>query len=403
MNKLIQKYKELTNKYNYLCFKIKGDKKFTLGIVSNNGPIIIELDNKYYDMFNVKRVYDLNNFDNIIPANKSVLDLTNFDNVSYFIIRNNTLYDYYGNLETVIVPNTVLKIGYEAFKDNIFIKNVIAENTTEIVHYAFRNNPNLMSLYVPNCTWIGNILNCPNLKDYTLSGFICGFINEDNKYENSTITIGMTSYTFDSSIEEEFMKKFSVIKDNPNEQIQLVKLSKNERLFRSVNNDKRNQTIIALANTERLFSSLPDTIKDIFYMTNHELYIVDCLPEAGWYIEEDKSIILREDGILLSFYHEFGHMIDAYLNHISSTEDFIRIYKMEANNLYKSDNSSLRYKLFDHCTKDEHEYFAESIQRYLRKDESFLLDCPNTYNFIKEIFKELENNHNYNYLLKLDK
>lgn len=403
MNKIIQKYKELTHKYNSLCFKIKGDKKFTLGIVSNNGPIIIELDNKYYDEFNVKKIYDINNFDNVIYADDSILNSTVFDNVSYFIIKDNTLYDYYGNCETVIVPSNVLKIGYEAFRDNVFIKNVIAENATEIVHYAFRNNPNLKSLYIPNCIWIGNILNCPNLKEYTLSGFVNGFINEDNNYDNSIINVGLSSYFFDSSIEDEFMKKFNVIKENPNEQIQLVKISKNERLFRSVNNNKRNQTIIALANTERLFSSLPESIKEIFYTTSHELYIVDSLPDAGWYIAEDKSIILREDGILLSFYHEIGHMIDAYLNNISSTEHFIRIYYMEANNLYKNCNNSLRYKLFEHCSKDEHEYFAESIQRYLKKDESFITDCPNTFIFIKEILEELENKYNCNYLLKLDK
>ncbi len=403
MEKLIDIYKSLVYKYNNLCFKVKENDKFVLGIVSNNGPIIIKLDKKYYEEFNVKKIYDLNSFQTLTYASINILNNTDFDNVSYFIILENTLYDYYGNTKNVIVPSNVYKINYECFKDNTFIENVYAPNTTEIDHYAFRNNPNLKSLHAPNSIWIGNILNCPKLKEYTISPRINGFINEDNNYENSIIHVMDTTYTFDNTIEKDFMNKFDVIKENDNEEIQLVKFNKNERLFRSVKDDKRNNTIVALANFERLFSLLPEYIKEIFYYTNHELYIVDSLPDGGWYLENEKSIILHRDGISISFYHEIGHMIDVYLDYISSSFDFIRIYQMEANNLYSKKIDLSRYRLFDHCTKDEHEYFAESVKRYLNNDNTFKLECPNTYIFINEVFKELEYKYNSNNSLKLDK
>ena len=61
-----------------------------------------------------------------------------------------------------------------------------------------------------------------------------GIINEDNDYSNSIINVNGTPYVFDDSIESEFMEKVEVLKENPYEQIQLVKLSDGIRSFRSV-------------------------------------------------------------------------------------------------------------------------------------------------------------------------
>ena len=47
MEELLSKFKELSIKYNNLCFKVLEGDFFVVGIVSNDGPIIYKFDIKY--------------------------------------------------------------------------------------------------------------------------------------------------------------------------------------------------------------------------------------------------------------------------------------------------------------------------------------------------------------------
>ena len=369
MQELLNLMKELSIKHRNICFKVMNEDSFYVGIISNEKTYVCKFALKYYNDFNVDEYDSLKNFNNAEYATIESLSQTDFSNVGYFIINGNKLVKYIGNQKEVIIPNNVDTILYHAFKNNKHIEIVRGNNVKDIQHYAFIDNENLTTIDFPNLVWLGNVLRVPNLKHYTISDHLMGIINEDNDYSNSTVTVNGTPYVFDDSLESEFMEKVEVLKENPYEQIQLVKLSDGIRSFRSVHDERRNSTIVALSNLDRKFNNLPDSVKDVFYKTGCIIYIVDQLPDAGLYY------------------------VDKYLDNISSTYDFKRIYYSEAHKLY-SGNSMIDLIMSkgckEHLTSTAEEYFAESVKRYLENDSSFQEECPNTYMFIKDSIEYLE-------------
>ena len=393
MQELLNLMKELSIKHRNICFKVMNEDSFYVGIISNEKTYVCKFALKYYNDFDVDEYDSLKNFNNAEYATIESLSQTDFSNVGYFIINGNKLVKYIGNQKEVIIPNNVDTILYHAFKNNKHIEIVRGNNVKDIQHYAFIDNENLTTIDFPNLVWLGNVLRVPNLKHYTISDHLMGIINEDNDYSNSIINVNGTPYVFDDSIESEFMEKVEVLKENPNEQIQVIKLSDGERRFRSVNDNHRNQTIAAISHAEGAFGNLPDVIKDVFYKTGCIIYIVDQLPDAGLYYVDKNIILVHRTQVNYALYHEIGHMIDKYLDNISSTYDFKRIYYSEAHKLY-SGNSMIDLIMSkgckEHLTSTAEEYFAESVKRYLENDSSFQEECPNTYMFIKDSIEYLE-------------
>ena len=393
MQELLNLMKELSIKHRNICFKVMNEDSFYVGIISNEKTYVCKFALKYYNDFDVDEYDSLKNFNNAEYATIESLSQTDFSNVGYFIINGNKLVKYIGNQKEVIIPNNVDTILYHAFKNNKHIEIVRGNNVKDIQHYAFIDNENLTTIDFPNLVWLGNVLRVPNLKHYTISDHLMGIINEDNDYSNSTVTVNGTPYVFDDSLESEFMEKVEVLKENPYEQIQVIKLSDGERRFRSVNDNHRNQTIAAISHAEGAFGNLPDVIKDVFYKTGCIIYIVDQLPDAGLYYVDKNIILVHRTQVNYALYHEIGHMIDKYLDNISSTYDFKRIYYSEAHKLY-SRNSMIDLIMSkgckEHLTSTAEEYFAESVKRYLENDSSFQEECPNTYMFIKDSIEYLE-------------
>ena len=393
MQELLNLMKELSIKHRNICFKVMNEDSFYVGIISNEKTYVCKFALKYYNDFNVDEYDSLKNFNNTEYATIESLSQTDFSNVGYFIINGNKLVKYIGNQKEVIIPNNIDTILYHAFKNNKHIEIVRGNNVKDIQHYAFIDNENLTTIDFPNLVWLGNVLRVPNLKHYTISDHLMGIINEDNDYSNSTVTVNGTPYVFDDSLESEFMEKVEVLKENPYEQIQVIKLSDGERRFRSVNDNHRNQTIAAISHAEGAFGNLPDVIKDVFYKTGCIIYIVDQLPDAGLYYVDKNIILVHRTQVNYALYHEIGHMIDKYLDNISSTYDFKRIYYSEAHKLY-SRNSMIDLIMSkgckEHLTSTAEEYFAESVKRYLENDSSFQEECPNTYMFIKDSIEYLE-------------
>ena len=403
MNNLLEKYKELSIKHKELCFKVKEGNFFVIGIMTNNGPIVCKFDIKYYDYFNIIELNSLDYFDKLENASTKKLDETNFSNVGFFIIEDKKLVKYIGNQKTIIIPNNIDTLLKGSFSDNDSIVEIYGKNVKDIQHYTFKNNKSLITLSFPSLVWLGNILNVPNLKNYTISNQLFGMINEDNDYTNSTVTVNDTTYYFDDDLERDFMETVEVMKESPEEQIQLVKISDGERKFRSVKDNYRNETIRAISHLDKQFNELPDFIKDIFYNTKCIIYVVDQLPDAGEYYVDRNIILVHRTQIKYAFYHEIGHMIDYYLNRISETYDFKRIYYSEAHKLYSNDKSfdlRMNKSCIDHLKMDSQEYFAESVKRYLSGDKSFQSECPNTFMFIKDTFDYLERNQGSALVLK---
>lgn len=393
MQEMLDIYKELSIKYKELCFKVKNGNFFIIGIMTNSGPIVYKFDIKYFYDFNVCELDNLDYFNSLEEATAKLLNETDFSNVGYLVIKDSKLYKYFGNEQVVNIPNNVHTILTNAFMNNDAITVVSGNGITDVHHYAFRNNKKLTTLSFPNLKWLANILNAPNLKNYTISDHMMGFINEDNDYSDSTINVNGTPYVFDDSLESEFMERVEVYKENPSEEIQLVKLSDGVRKFRSVHDENRNQTIAALSHLEGLFNNLPDIIKDIFYKTNHTIYVVNELPDAGLYYVDENIILIHRTQVRYALYHEIGHMIDKYLEDISQTFDFKKIYYSEAHNLYKKNpmiDIIMTKECREHLISTSTEYFAESVKRYLENDSTFQSECPNTYMFIKDSIEYLE-------------
>ena len=393
MENILNKYLELSKDYNYLCFKIKKYDYFIIGIFSNNGPIINKLDLKYYDLFNVEELSDLKYFNELTANNKKLLYETDFNNVSYFMTNNNNLIKYYGNAENVIIPNNIKNIYSEAFKDNIFIKSVTGLNVEETSNYTFKNNINLEKIIFPKCTYFGAIENSPNLRELTLSDNLFAFYNKNNNFKNIRFNVNDSTYEFDSNLDKELYNKFN---SKPYSKLELSKISKETRKYKCFTHNDMVSTITGLYQSEYYFNNLPVQVQNIFYETNHSIYVVKDYPDAGGYLPFYNTIILNNSSLEFSFYHEIGHMLDFNLANLSNTEDFITLYNLESKNLYtqtKGIKELFSIESKNHFKSSKEEYFAECFQRYMENDYYFKLECPSTYEYFNNLIHSLKEDY----------
>lgn len=397
MKELIDRYRYLEKNYNYLCFKCIVGEYNIIYVYSNQGIIALEVKKEVYDSFNVSEENYLKYASSLESATINKLDSITFDNVEYFIIDGDNLKKYIGNRSNVVIPNNVKVIETNAFKDNSFIESVSGENVSDVYHYAFRNNDRLKRIAFPNMQYLHNIYNCPNLKEYVLSNKLTSFSNEDNNFNGSSITISGKenhTYKFDDSLESELFKKINGRKSNPFEEVQIVKLNKNDRKFRTIREIPFNYLITSLSNIDRMYESLPESVKYIIENNDYDIYLVSGLDSAGVFVNELNLIMYDEHQFMFCFYHEIGHLLDFYLNRISSSSSFIEIFNIEKDNLYKK--SKTRKKIFfgenqfDHFVSTPVEFFAECFQRYMVNDEDFKNECPLSYEYIDNLINNLE-------------
>lgn len=94
-------------------------------------------------------------------------------NSQKFVIRKSTLIKYQGDDETVIIPDGVVKIGFQAFRGCKKIKKVICPQSLErIGKYAFAECENLHLITIPNVN--------TQLEDGAFKG--CSALKDDNGF-----------------------------------------------------------------------------------------------------------------------------------------------------------------------------------------------------------------------------
>lgn len=104
---------------------------------------------------------------------------------------------------------------------------------------------------------------------------------------------------------------------------------------------------------------------------------------CGLTLPEQKRILIqaREYKFRRAVVHEIGHAYDDYLNWISCSDEFIRIYNAEKNDFVVHDYRSTHY------LDNEMEYFAEAFQEYIYYPNKLKANTPKTYKFIKNLMK----------------
>lgn len=87
-----------------------------------------------------------------------------------------------------------------------------------------------------------------------------------------------------------------------------------------------------------------------------------------------------------TMYHELGHMIDYDYNgsFTSDSAQFLEIYKKEKKHLVY-----LQEDMYNYCTRDPQEYFAESFAEYIESSYELKRNAPKTYQFINDYVKTL--------------
>lgn len=402
---LIKRYYELLSRYPNLCFKIRNPKildKFILGIVTNDGPICLEVDFSLYNEFDVRELPESYEFSSYINGDINLLSNLNLESVSYFDIKDDELYYYFGNVEEVIIPEQVRVVRSDCFKNNNRIKCVKGASVEEIYYYAFRNNINLEKLEFRKVTIISNLFNLPNLKEIIVGKSLSQIDIEDTISEKLKFIIGDGindhTYIFDYDLDKTFLEKSSAIKEN-GEEISLAMISDYDRKFRFVKEnqfDKYDDCFVGICKFEKLFDELPESLKQILKNYNYTFYIIKNFGYAGMCIHDEKILLFDMNNISSSFFHEVGHAIDFCLEKISSSDIFKNLYNEEKKFLYSNTNSRkmmfLYGKFLEHVIESEEEFFAESFNRYFEKDEYFYKECPKTYNFIENLMSQL--NHN---------
>lgn len=111
---------------------------------------------------------------------------------------------------------------------------------------------------------------------------------------------------------------------------------------------------------------------------------ISSIPIAGLTVYNDKTIYLGNYGINLSeaVIHEFGHYFDFINGRISNTEEFLKLFHKEKNNLYFLSNT-----LKNNAKEQSSEFFAECFQQYFNRPELFKDTCPETYQFFLNLLE----------------
>ncbi len=394
---LINKYQELSSKYLELCFKFRlidkssvNSNSFVLGIVTNNGPICFKLDSSLFNDFNVKELNENHKFSSYVSDD---IELENLDleNVSYFDIDHDTLYNYFGNIEEVVIPDVVRVIQRNCFKSNNYIRYVKGNNVEEIYYYAFRNNDNLEKLEFRNIISIGNLFNNPKLKEIIIGDSLTRIDIEDELSEEFKFYINEHLYTFDYNLDKRFLEQTLAIKENE-EEISLAMINGNDRRFRFIKDDSRDsydECFIGVCKFEKLYNKLPKSLMQILQNYNYSFYILKNFPYSGMCKRNERILIFDMSNIDVSFFHEVGHAIDFCFDKISDGETFKNIYNEEKEFLYaNTDGRKMMFmtnNFFEHVIESEGEFFAECFQRYFEGDENFYKECPKACNFITNL------------------
>lgn len=80
MKEILDKYLELSIIYKNLCYKVKEGNFFIIGIKYEDSLICYNFDIKYYNLFDVQELDNLNDFNKLERANLKLLINLNFDN-----------------------------------------------------------------------------------------------------------------------------------------------------------------------------------------------------------------------------------------------------------------------------------------------------------------------------------
>ena len=80
MKEILDKYLELSIIYKNLCYKVKEENFFIIGIKYEDSLICYNFDIKYYNLFDVQELDNLNDFNKLERANLKLLINLNFDN-----------------------------------------------------------------------------------------------------------------------------------------------------------------------------------------------------------------------------------------------------------------------------------------------------------------------------------
>lgn len=331
----------------------------------------------------------------VIPANAAIYLPKN--NLKELVITSGTdipanTFENCMTLESIIIADSILNVGSNAFagctnikkaivpttvipalpKDNL--KEVVITSGTKIDNSAFYECNNLTSITLPNgIVSIGEqaFYNCSNLTQFTIPDSVtsigdyaftgCGML-ENITIPNSITTMGNFVFVNCSSLTNVFYE--GNIEDWCNGPVtgSAFFLSSNSNHFYLKNNAKEWEEVTSI--------TIPDTITTIktsqFYGFNNVLSIVlsDSIKSIGTYAFYDcsslTSMIIPESvtSIAADAFHSCYRLVEIYnyssLNIITGSEDYGKLgfyakvvhMKVEPSNLFKTDDGYIFYKDF---------------------------------------------------------
>lgn len=157
---------------------------------------------------------------------------------------------------------------------------------------------------------------------------------------------------------------------------------------------KQDGTIIADSNIQdeiinyayNYWYKLPDNVRNRFrndgwsiVLTNNSLKDeANTLYEiSGLTIPDEKTIKIKaeQSSIRRALIHEIGHYIDYSLGYISETEDFIKLFNSESDNITWQSEAKFTHK----------EFFAEAFRFYYSNEAKYSILLNDTYKYMEEI------------------
>ena len=276
----------------------------------------------------------------------------------------------------MILPDSVKYVLSTAFSKDV--EYIYGENVEKII--GTFEYEKLRGLHFPKLK-TANKIKCPNLKEFTMSNeFKCKGISKTP----SKINIEEESYHH-SYYAEEMLKYIDglynkgVYRNGAN----VIYLHKKGKSFTCHDTSLIN----SITYLNKLLSMIPNNIRETIFESNYNIFITNTYFRsendfiAGVSFHRLKLCVVSEMN-LLELLHEFGHIYDNLLQ-ISSSLEFLEIYRKEKGLLGKRDNVS-----FEHINSSNREFFAESFKRYILNKEEFYNECPLTKDFLDEVFSK---------------